>query len=282
MARIDQELLDRIRKKLGVGQARAYARIQAVANQHILDNSHAALVLASQLGISIQKYSTPEDRAQIRGMMGGGLNTSRGSPSPAAVPEESRPARRARSKPNRPAKAPKNNSVFVVHGRNESLRKSMFDFLRALGLDPMEWSRAVLTVRRKGGNPYVGEILDAAMARVQAVVVMLSPDDEARLKERFCSKEEKKTERKPRGQPRPNVLFEAGMALARHPEKTLLVQIGTIRELSDIGGKHVVRLDDSFVKRNDVANRLEHLGCKVERRGSDWTDVGDFSKAAVD
>jgi predicted nucleotide-binding protein len=32
----------------------------------------------------------------------------------------------------------KGNSVFVVHGRDEVLRKSMFDFLRALGLNPME------------------------------------------------------------------------------------------------------------------------------------------------
>lgn len=88
-----------------------------------------------------------------------------------------------------------------------------------------------------------------------------------RLKERFCTREERKTERKPRGQPRPNVLFEAGMALARHPEKTLLVQIGAIRELSDIGGKHVVRLDDSFDKRNDVANRLEHLGVRSSAVG---------------
>lgn len=34
-------------------------------------------------------------------------------------------------------------SVFVVHGRNEPLRKAMFDFLRSINLSPMEWSHAV-------------------------------------------------------------------------------------------------------------------------------------------
>jgi len=30
-------------------------------------------------------------------------------------------------------KKAKDDSVFVVHGRNDELRKSMFEFLRALG-----------------------------------------------------------------------------------------------------------------------------------------------------
>lgn len=33
--------------------------------------------------------------------------------------------------------------VFVVHGRNEQFRKSMFEFLLSIGLRPIEWSQAI-------------------------------------------------------------------------------------------------------------------------------------------
>jgi predicted nucleotide-binding protein len=170
----------------------------------------------------------------------------------------------------------KDNSVFVVHGRDEDLRKSMFDFLRALGLNPMELEHAVSTA--KGANPYIGNILETAMAKVQAVVILFSPDELAQLKEKFCRRGEKNTEGKLKGQPRPNVLFEAGLALGAHSDKTLLVQVGKLRGFSDIAGKHLVRLTNEWAKRNEVANRLEKLGSRVNRKGSDWTRTGDFTR----
>ena len=151
----------------------------------------------------------------------------------------------------------------------------MFDFLRALSLQPLEWDKAVLQAR--GANPYVGEILDAAMKRVAAVVVLLSPDDEAKLHDHFVRPGEKTTEGRLRGQPRPNVIFEAGLALGRHPEKTVLVQVGTLRPFSDIAGKHVIRLTDDSGRRNDLANRLKKIGCRVDTTGSDWMTAGTFS-----
>lgn len=47
--------------------------------------------------------------------------------------------------------------VFVVHGRNRELRDSMFSFLRALGLHPLEWTEALLATGKPA--PYVGEAL---------------------------------------------------------------------------------------------------------------------------
>src|SRR5436190_5915709 len=116
----------------------------------------------------------------------------------------------------------------------------------------MEWSHAV--EKAKGANPYVGQILTSAMAKVQAVIVLFSPDELAQLREHFCSRDEKRTEGKLQGQPRPNVLFEAGLALGAHPEKTLIVQVGKIRGFSDIAGKHLVHLSNDAVNRNEVAN----------------------------
>ncbi len=274
MPPINQDLLARLDRKLGVTRARVYARIQEIANTRMLDRNAAALVLAADNGISIQKYCKPEDLAAIRGSIGKRNPTSEFVPVEQTIrPQRSHPLKSGHAKRQRKAK---DNSVFVVHGRDEALRKSMFDFLRALSLNPLEWGKAVLLPRRGGANPYVGDIIDSAMEKVQAVVVIFSPDDMASLRACFLSKEEKRTEGKPHGQPRPNVIFEAGLALGRHPEKTLLVQIGAVRGFSDIAGKHLVRLSDDTAKRNDVANRLKKIGCNVDVSGTDWMSAGTF------
>ena len=53
----------------------------------------------------------------------------------------------------------------------------MFVFLRSIDLDPIEWSEAVAMTGK--ASPYVGEILEAALNNAQAVVVVMTPDDEA-------------------------------------------------------------------------------------------------------
>jgi predicted nucleotide-binding protein len=142
----------------------------------------------------------------------------------------------------------------------------MFEFLRALGLRPLEWAKVLLMTKK--ANPYIGDILDIAMGKVQTVLVLFSPDDEARLRAAFHTKSDGPSEKKLRGQPRPNVLFEAGLALGRHPEKTVLVVVGTLRKFSDVAGRHMVRMTNDHKSRNDLANRLSQLGCKVDRQRS--------------
>jgi predicted nucleotide-binding protein len=268
MAKINQDLIDRIADKLGITTKAVYPRIQKVVAQTMLERHLAALVLALRHGININRYSTPQERNEIRGARVASENDR--APTPATGPAPRHPGGRKA----KPAKKAKGNSVFVVHGRDEELRKSMFVFLRALGLNPMEWGHAVETA--KGANPYVGDILDAAMEKVQAVVVLFSPDEFAQLKEHFCGRDEKKTEGALQGQPRPNVLFEAGLALGAHPNKTLLVQVGKVRGFSDIAGKHLVRLTNDVGKRNEVANRLQQIGCVVNKVGNDWMTEGNF------
>lgn len=115
-------------------------------------------------------------------------------------------------------------SVFVVHGRNDELRASLFAFLRALKLDPLEFSQAIRDTGKAA--PYIGEILDVAFEQVQAVVVLLSPDDEVRLSESLWTSSESSLERTKQLQARPNVLFEAGMAFGTHEDRTVLVEVG--------------------------------------------------------
>jgi len=273
MPKINQQLINRLEAKLGVGTRRVYAMIAEKANETLLDRHLAALVVASENGINIQKHSTPDERAQIRGTIRRG-----GSEAPQSQSDtgSGKPATRSiRAKKAQKITKAKDNSVFVVHGRNDKLRRSLFDFLRALGLKPLEWEKVVLMTKKT--NPYIGEILDNTMARVQAVVVLFSPDDEARLKPEFLTNGDGPSEKQLRGQPRPNVLFEAGLALGRHPDKTILVEVGKLRKFSDIAGRHVARLSNEYSKRNDLANRLENLGCKVDKQGTDWTKAGDFT-----
>jgi len=125
-------------------------------------------------------------------------------------------------------------NVFVVHGRNTKLRDSLFDFLRSIGLKPIEWNQAIAATNK--GTPSVEEILDAAFSHAQAVVVLLSGDDEARLEKQFLVDNDEYYEKQLTPQARPNVLFEAGMAMGRNPDRTVLIQIGQLRPWSDIGG----------------------------------------------
>lgn len=167
------------------------------------------------------------------------------------------------------------STVFVVHGRNEKLRKAMFEFLRSIGLSPLEWTKLVLMTGK--ASPFIGEILETAFTQAQAVVVLLSPDDEAKLRDQFILDTDPDFEKSLSGQARPNVLFEGGMAMGRHPERTVFVEIGNLRPFSDIVGRHTVRITNDTTKRQDLANRLGAAGCSVNLEGTDWHTAGDFS-----
>lgn len=169
---------------------------------------------------------------------------------------------------------PNTREVFVVHGRNGGARTAMFAFLRAIGLQPLEWSHAIQATGKT--SPYIGEILDAAFTRAHAVVVLLTPDDEARLSEPFRSPGDPPHETELTGQARPNVLFEAGMAMGRSQDRTVLVELGNLRPFSDIGGRHTIRFDGSSQRRQELAQRLEAAGCPVNLTGTDWHTAGDF------
>ena len=167
--------------------------------------------------------------------------------------------------------------VFVVHGRNTAARDALFDFLRAVGLHPLEWSEAVEATG--SASPYIGEVLDAAFSVAQAVVVLLTPDDDARLRQHFWKESDSPYETMAGSQPRPNVLFEAGMAMGRDARRTVLVELGMLRPISDIAGRHTIRLDDTSQRRQDLAQRLKRAGCSVNIEGTDWHSSGDFQAA---
>lgn len=172
--------------------------------------------------------------------------------------------------------------VMVVHGRNSAMRDAMFAFLRALGLSPIEWEDAIAETRT--GSPHNLDAVRAAMRSAQAVVVIFTPEDEARLLPSLARPTEPDEEKELRGQPRPNVLLEAGMALAVDSDRTILVEIGSIRRASDLDGLNTVRLSNESASRYALRNRLITAECAVGETG-DWlqpTSGGDFDGALLD
>lgn len=163
-------------------------------------------------------------------------------------------------------------NVFVVHGRDDQLRTSMFEFLRSIDLRPLEWSELTAAA---GGSPYIGDLLDLGFGNAQAFVIMFTPDEEVALSSHIPSHD-----RDAGYQARPNVIFEAGLAMGRHPDRTVIVEVGRLRPISDLTGRHTVRLDDTsegrVALRQDLARRLESAGCPVSLAGSDWHEVGRF------
>lgn len=274
MAPINSELLRKIQSKLKVTQGRAYALVAEKANATYLPRHLAVVALAGDLGININKraYATDQERLQISSARSTTPSEPRGSTASSAT---ARPARSRRTRSTAPAR--KSNSVMVVHGRNMAIRDAMYDFLRALALVPIEFSHGVKATKK--GAPVIREVLDAMFGRAAAVVVLLTPDDEARLKREFRKSSDAAYERTLTGQARPNVLFEAGRAFGSHPDSTILVQVGSHRPLSDLGGVHFINLGDDPASRNDLATRLETAGCAVDRSGIDWLKAGRFAGA---
>lgn len=154
----------------------------------------------------------------------------------------------------------------MIHGRNDTARNQVFAFLRALGLSPIEWDQAVHETGE--GAPYIGQVLDKAFEIAQAIVVLETPDDIAYLRGDLADEGDPETS--PQPQPRPNVLFEAGIAMGRNPSRTIIVEFGRIKQFSDIHGRHTVRLDGTPAKRHALRSRLATAGCELEETGSDW------------
>ena len=77
------------------------------------------------------------------------------------------------------------------------------------------------------------------------------------------------------------MLFEAGMAMERDQDRTVLVELGSLRPFSDTAGRHTIRLNNSVQQRQQLAKRLESAGCPVNLEGIDWHTDGDFEAAVV-
>lgn len=282
MARINQQLLERLESKLGVGRNHVYSLIAGKVRESHFPRELAAIALASERGINISKFATPKQLSEIR------RTAAAAAPRPVVAPEAAPPRRsntRAKKSAKKKASASRGRSaaaqrrrgtsVFVVHGRDAEARSQLFIFLRAVGLKPIEWNQAIKMTGQ--ASPYVGTILDTAFREAAAVVVLLTPDDDVKLRKRYHKAREPEYEKKLTGQARPNVLFEAGMAFGRNADSTVLVQLGDVKSFSDVGGRHVVHLSNDPSSRQELATKLANAGCNVDTAGSDWLTAGNLA-----
>ena len=166
-------------------------------------------------------------------------------------------------------------NVFVIHGRNAPIKHSMFEFLRSIDLRPLEWSQLVASTL--SGSPYIQTVLNQAFVQAQAIIVLLTPDDVAKLNRSLWMKDDPEYEKRLTGQARPNVLLEAGMAIALNREQTIFVEVGELRPFSDLAGIHTLRFDGSPNSRQALVSRLKTAGCAADTdHNTDWLTTGDF------
>jgi predicted nucleotide-binding protein with TIR-like domain len=157
---------------------------------------------------------------------------------------------------------------------------SIYGLLRSIGLQPYEWEQLValaIESGRGGGNPNVFDLVKFGFEMSHGAIVLFSPDDEARLRSEHMSSADPAFERELTGQPRPNVLLEAGYALSHDGVHTLIVAVGKNRPVSDLAGMHILNLDNSFHRRKSFVERLRAMGFDLDTSGDHWIDVGDFS-----
>ena len=162
-----------------------------------------------------------------------------------------------------------NNKVFVVTGRNDALRLSIFNLLRALKLNPMEWMEVIENAEEP--SPYISTAIKKSIDEAAAVIIIMAPEEEAKLIEELQTETNDDQLFK---QPRPNVIFEAGLALGLKESKTIILQFGEMRIFSDILGKHILRYrgEEKEVNfKNDLVRKLRIAGCECED-GNDYYD----------
>jgi hypothetical protein len=166
--------------------------------------------------------------------------------------------------------SPDPKRVFVVYGRNEKAHNAVKLFLQSLKLDPLTFDEVRNELR---GSPFVGEVVRAGMDRAQAIIVLLTPDEYAFLRPSLSSVHDK-SEEKARWQPRPNVILEAGMALAIDESRTILVVLGgNVALASDLHGRHLIHLSNEMSRRARLRDALVGLKCSVDQAVTQWHDV---------
>lgn len=268
-------------KKLNIGDRRYQQLISGKQAETLLPRRLAILALAAERGIPVHRYASDSDLSQLRGVASStesaAARATQTEPNPQTKSRVSAPKTATRQKTPKTTMtraARRGRKVFVVHGRNRTLRNAMFSFLRSLSLEPMEWQKGIAATGQ--GTPPVDQIVDALFRQAVAIVVLFTPDDDVILKAEFRKHDDAPYEAQMVGQARPNVLFEAGMAFARHPRETVMVQVGDVKHFSDIGGRHLTRLTNSAESRRELITKLKNAGCDVDDSGTDWLREGNF------
>lgn len=147
-------------------------------------------------------------------------------------------------------------------------------FLKALDLLIVDWAEASSSTGVSA--PTTADVIDAGMDKANASVVLFTPDDLGWCKKDFLDVGDDLHETSETGQARLNVIFEAGMVWARYRPRTVLVEIGRTRPMSDLDGVQMLRLNNTRDRRRTLRDRLRNAGLAVEDGDFGWTTAGNF------
>ncbi|NOK32027.1 hypothetical protein HMI49_02260 [Corallococcus exercitus] len=166
--------------------------------------------------------------------------------------------------------------VFIIHGRDRATLQELKHFLKGLGLQAWTF---VDEFHESISNTPIVEIVARGVSKTRAVIALLTPDEFACLvPERREAAESERNVR--RWQPRPNVIYEAGMAMGLNREGTIMVTVGNVELPSDLDGILHIRLTNGTESRRTLRKKLMQAGCEVDMNLDDWMDPaqgGDFS-----
>jgi predicted nucleotide-binding protein len=171
---------------------------------------------------------------------------------------------------------PDKKKVFVIHGRCAPARHEMGVFLRSLGLEPV-WFRDVR--KNMGGTVHIIKVVEQGMKEAHGVLALITPDEFSALRPAL-RKTGESGEIVERWQARPNVLFEAGMAYARDPDRVAFVLFGDAKLFTDASGMCIFWPTNDHGPDSDRAQLRDLLGggmqCEINTK-HDWMTSGDFN-----
>ena len=154
-----------------------------------------------------------------------------------------------------------NKSVFIVHGRDMSMREAVENALRGLNIP------TVVLTREEDQGQTVIEKFEKQAARCEYAVVLCSADDEGRLRPKGRSKDVPAF--RPRA--RQNVVLELGYFLAKlgRPYVFVLHSEESIEQPSDFVGVVYQTFDKAGVWKGKLVTELKAAGFKVPAKFSD-------------
>ncbi|MDG2532921.1 L-histidine N(alpha)-methyltransferase [Sphingomonas sp. HITSZ_GF] len=151
---------------------------------------------------------------------------------------------------------------------NKAVRNAMTNFLQSLDLKVDGWDDARAST--ESATESTLSIVQAGIDKCHCVIVLWTGDDLARIRPELGDEDFGY-------QPRGNVLFETGYAIARKGLKgTILVRVKgeELRGISDLHGYNYVEIDDSPESRNRLVDALRDAGCSPVTRGSGYLNKG--------
>lgn len=215
-------------------------------------------LLAAEFGFSEEGFTLPTASEQ----------KTHSTTTPSAMPTAQQPTApweanwsvAKNDRTNMPVQIGDGRSVFIVHGRDIHNRDALVKLLKQMDVKPITWNEAA----SQSSSQETLRIVEAGMSLAQAIIVLFTPDDLAKLQDNFLVPRDGNHERNPTGQARPNVILEAGMAYAKAPDRTVFARVGHLREISDISGFNWVDLGNDYDSRDRLRRELAKANVRLD------------------